>query len=255
MFSYFSLSFGFALVSLIVFAILQWLHIPAGNLVDWMIGIASFGWLLVIVTVPWNIYFDAKGVLDEANISKDKNIPVDEKQLNYVTKVSKTSIIVALALHIVSAIALYILALTGVSAVGYISSIAALLLTLLRPAVRTYKYLAMRLAMIRQQIKYPREDVIELRGRVYELEGNVKHLLEQINIENPHSLVAKQQKEWEVTRKELAILKANLAKYEAENQVAHQTLNQEAKSAISQLTEDGQFLNHAREIIRFFKTA
>ena len=45
---------------------------------------------------------------------------------------------------------------------GYVSSGAALLLTGLRPALRAYQYIATRLSMIRQQIKYPREDVCEV---------------------------------------------------------------------------------------------
>jgi hypothetical protein len=32
-------------------------------------------------------------------------------------------------------------------------------------------------------------------------------------------------------------------------------LSREARQAIAQLTTDGQFLDHVREIIRFFKTA
>ncbi len=255
MFGYYGFSFIFVILALIAYAILQWLHIPAGNFVDWFIGIASFSWLLIIVTVPWNIYFDAREVIAEANISQEKNIQVDQKQLNYVNKVSKISIIVALSLHFLSALGLYFLAVTGISAVGYISSIATLLLTFLRPAVRTYKYLATRLAMIRQQIKYPREDVIELRGKVNKLEENVKHLLTEIDLEKPDSLLAKQQNQLTNTRKELNILKATLDQSKADNEVAHQRLSQEAKSAISQLTEDGQFLDHVREIIRFFKTA
>jgi hypothetical protein len=255
MFVYVGISFGLGITALIAYAILQWLHIPVGNFVDWFIGIASFSWLLIIVTVPWNIYFDAREVIAEANISQEKKIPVDQKQLNYVSKVSKISIIVALALHILSALGLYLLSATGISPVGYISSIATLLLTFLRPAVRTYKYLATRLAMIRQQIKYPREDVIELRGKVTQLETDVKQLLKEMDLENADSLVYKQQQEWQTTRKNLANLKAQLEAFDAKNEVAHQYLSQEAKSAISQLTEDGQFLDHVREIIRFFKTA
>ena len=44
-------------VTLLGFSILQWFHVPAGNFLDWVIGGASFWWLLVIVTVPWNVYF------------------------------------------------------------------------------------------------------------------------------------------------------------------------------------------------------
>jgi hypothetical protein len=244
----YSIIFG-ALV-LLAFGILQWLHIPSGNLIDWLIGIASFWWLLVIVTVPWNIYFDAKEVIAEAAISQEKNIPVDRKQVDYVKTVARGSILLAIVLHLLSGVVLYTLAATGISAVGYVSSCATLLLTALRPAIRAYQYLAVRLSMIRQQIKYPREDVVELRDRVSILESNVTIIREKLDEE-----ANIQQQEVKITRQELARLKALLEQLQAKNQVEHEALSREAQSAIAQLTEDSQFLNHVREIIRFFKTA
>jgi hypothetical protein len=253
MFLYIGFSVGLGFLSLAAFLILQWLHIPAGSLADWFIGIASFYWLLIIVTVPWNVYFDAQEVIAEAATSREKGIAVEEKQVNYVKKAAFWSIIVAIALHFLSAIALYSLAAFGISPVGYVSSVATLLLTALRPAIRAYQYLAFRLARIRQEIQYPREDVIELRHRFNDLEFRVKGLETQMDLENPSSLVAKQQREWQESRQELARLRAVLEQFQAKNEVEHQHLSQEAKTAIAQLTEDGQFLNHVREIIRFFK--
>ncbi len=63
-----------ALLLLLTFGILQWLHIPAGSFLDWVIAGACFWWLLLIVTVPWNIHFEAKEVLAEAAESKQKGV-------------------------------------------------------------------------------------------------------------------------------------------------------------------------------------
>ncbi|WP_158054511.1 hypothetical protein [Scytonema sp. HK-05] len=41
----------------------------------------------------------------------------------------------------------------------------------------------------------------------------------------------------------------------ATNLTEHERLAREARGAIAQLSTDGQFLDHVREIIRFFKTA
>jgi tetrahydromethanopterin S-methyltransferase subunit B len=248
-------SFGTVILVLLAFSILQWFHIPAGNFLDWVIGGASFWWLLVIVTVPWNVHFQAKQVLAEGVQSTEKGIPVDEKQLAYVKILAKRSLVIAIALHLLSAIALYILAVTGVSAVGYIGSGAALLLTALRPAVSAYEYLYARLSAIRQEWTYPREDVVELRNRVEILEATVKNLEEQLNPEKPYSLAANQQTYIEETRKELARISANVEELRATNHTEHERLSREARQAIAQLSTDGQFLDHVREIIRFFKTA
>ncbi|PHM07406.1 hypothetical protein [Nostoc sp. 'Peltigera malacea cyanobiont' DB3992] len=246
---------GIVVVVLAAFGLLQWLHIPAGNFLDWVIGGASFWWLLVIVTVPWNVHFQAKEVLAEAAQSTEKGIPVDEKQVKYVTVLAKRSLWVAIALHLFSAVGLYTLAVTGISTVGYISSGAALLLTILRPAIRAYEYLYARLAMIRQEWKYPREDIFELRDRFSILEQKIQSLEDQLNPEQPYSLSATQQRFAEETRRDLARIAANLEELRATNQTEHERLGREARNAIAQLSTDGQFLDHVREIIRFFKTA
>jgi hypothetical protein len=246
---------GIVVVVLTAFGLLQWLHIPAGNFLDWVIGGASFWWLLVIVTVPWNVHFQAKEVLAEAAQSTEKGIPVDEKQVRYVTSLAKRSLWVAIALHLFSAVGLYTLAATGISTVGYISSGAALLLTILRPAIRAYEYLYARLAMIRQEWKYPREDIFELRDRFSILEQKIQSLEDQLNPEQPYSLPATQQRFSEETRRDLARIAANFEELRATNQTEHERLAREARTAIAQLSTDGQFLDHVREIIRFFKTA
>ncbi|MDF5740093.1 MULTISPECIES: hypothetical protein [unclassified Nostoc] len=246
---------GIVVVVLAAFGLLQWLHIPAGNFLDWVIGGASFWWLLVIVTVPWNVHFQAKEVLAEAAQSTEKGILVDEKQVKYVTALAKRSLWVAVALHLFSAVGLYTLAATGISTVGYISSGAALLLTILRPAIRAYEYLYARLAMIRQEWKYPREDIFELRDRFSILEQKIQSLEDQLNPEQPYSLSTTQQRFAEETRRDLARIAANLEELRATNQTEHERLGREARNAIAQLSTDGQFLDHVREIIRFFKTA
>lgn len=253
--NYLSFGFGLVILLLLAFGALQWLQIPTGSFLDWVIGTTSFAWLLTIVTVPWNIYFEAKEALAEATLSAEKGIAVDDKQVEYVKIVAQRSLWVVIALHLLSAIGLYTLAIAGISAVGYVSSGAALLLTVLRPAVRTYKYFAARLAMIRQQLKYPREDIVELRSRFNRLEETVKCLEEQLNPNDPRSWVATQQRQWEAIRNDLTRVAAAQEELRATNQGEHERLSREARQVIAQLSTDGQFLDHVREIIRFFKTA
>ncbi|WP_341735706.1 hypothetical protein [Microcoleus sp. CAWBG640] len=240
---------------LLVFAILQWLHIPAGSFIDWVIAIAIFEWLLLIVTVPWNIHFEAKEVLAQAKESTEKGIVVDDKQVKYVTVLASRSLLVAIGLHLLSAIALYTLAATGISAIGYLSSGAALLLTILRPAIRGYQYLAARLTMIRRQFLHPREDILELRSRFANLESTINNLEAKFNSNDPNSWVAIQERQQEANTRDLTRLAASLQDLTATNQAEHTKLTRDAESAIAQLTDDGKFLNHIREIIRFFKEA
>lgn len=248
-------SLGLVVILLLAFGILNWLNVPAGTFLDWVIGGASFLWLVVIVTVPWNIYFQAKEVAADAEQSQEKNIPIEAKQLGYVNRIAQRSLWIAIALHIISALVLYGLAATGISAVGYISSVAALLLTALRPVIRAYEYIATRLSMIRREFKYPREDVLELRDRVFILEEQIKYLSESLDENKADSWASNKNRQAAALRQDLSQIASSLETLRSTNQAEHQALKKEAQNAIAQLTSDGQFLDHVREIIRFFKTA
>lgn len=248
-------SAGLVLLLLLAFSILKWLAIPAGNFLDWMIGGSIFWWLILIVTVPWNIHFDAKEVLAEAEESKQKHITVDKKQLNYVQLLARRSLWMAIGLHLISAIGLYTLAIAGISVVGYVGSGAALLLTILRPAIRTYQYIAARLSMVRREFNYPRQDIVELRQRFDTLETQVNSLLNTLNPKSVDSWAAMQEKQQATLQKHLTRLASELEMLKAQNQAEHRQLSRSTETAIAQMNADGEFLHHAREIIRFFKEA
>jgi hypothetical protein len=252
---YVGFSIFLGILALITGSIVQWFNISAGNLIDWSIGIASFWWLLVIVTIPWNIYFDARETLTEAQISQEKGLEIDLKPLSYVQKIARWSIVGAIALHLISASALYLLAATGISNVGYVSSGLTLLLTILRPVIRGYQYLTARLLAIKNEIKYPREDAIELRNKVKSLETAIEKIESILDTKNPDSLVSRQQQASQENRLASLHQKALLEEYQAKNTVEHERLSRDAKNAIASLSEDSQFLGHVREIIHFIKTA
>lgn len=250
-----ALSLGLVLMLVVIFGLAQWWQIPIGNLADWVVGLASFGWLLTLTTVPWNIYFDAKGALNEATLSTENGIAVDDRQVGYVRSLARWSLRLVLGLHLATALGLYLLASTGISQLGYWGSAAALLLSGLRPAIRAYQYFATRIATIQQQFKYPREDVIWLRDRLSQAESQIQQLTAQLDIEDPASWAATEQRQRQALRQDLTVLATEATTLVATNQAEHQRLALEGRQAIAQLTTDGQFLEHVREIIRFFKAA
>ncbi len=242
-------------VIFLVFALLSWLQVPTGRFLDWVLSVIIFWWLLVLVTLPWNMHFRAKEVLGEAAASRKKNIPVNDEEVAYVKRVYQRSFVMAVLLHLASAIGLYALAATGVSVVGYIGCGAALLLTGLRPAIRAYEYVVSRLGSISREIKFPREDVLKLRGRVKHLEESVKHLQKHLNPKEADSWAAGQQKLLQALQEDVNTLRVTLENLRVQNQSEHDRLSHDAQHAIAQMSEDGQVLEHVREIIRFFKTA
>lgn len=250
-----SYCFGLTLLTILTFAALRWLNIPSGHFIDWIIGTVTLWWLLVIVTVPWNVYFEAKAVTDEAAHSTSIGIAVDAQQVKYVAKVSRNSLIVAIALHFFSAAGLFALSAAGITPVGYIGSGAALLLTVLRPTVRAYEYLWEKLLAIRHRVKYPREDVVELRNRTQMMESKVEALELQLNTSEPHSFAARMERTREELKVRLQTVTADQNDLRDENEREHQRLAYEAQNSIAKLSADSQFLDHVREIVRLIKSA
>jgi hypothetical protein len=246
---------GVVFLALLAFGILNWLQIPAGNIIDWAIGIGIFEWSIIIVTVPWNIHFSARAAVQTGKESQAEGIDVDDRQIRFASNIATRSLFVAIGLHLGTAFGLYWLAINGITPLGYLSSGAVLLLTFLRPAISTYEYLATRMAALREQFAYPRADILELRDRFQQLEYKVEGLSSQLDIDNDSSWLNIQNRRWETDRDDLARINATIADFKASNELDHRRLSAEAKQAISQITVDGQFLEHARELIRFFKTA
>ncbi len=244
-------SFITTIVVLIIFIVLQGLRIPTGHFIDWLVGIASFWWLMIIVTVPWNIHFEARAVLNDAAQSTEAGIPIKPEKVAQVTKIAKRSLWLAVGLHLVSAVGLYTLALLNISTVGYIGSGGALLLTILRPSIRGYEYLTELLSQIRQEFKYPREDVIALRLRVDQLKTKIESLENQLNPQEADSWAAQLQ----ITHKNLIKLSDSLKEFHMANQTQHSQLSHEFQNALSQVVTDGELLKHVRTALRFFKEA
>ncbi|MEO0541424.1 MAG: hypothetical protein AAFZ80_11255, partial [Cyanobacteria bacterium P01_A01_bin.105] len=248
-------SVGLGLFLLLVFAVLQWFQVPTGSALDWVIGGASFWWLAVIVTFPWDIHFQARRVLAEMGKSREREIAVGAEPQSYVQNLARRSLGVAIALHLLSTLGLYSLAALGISQLGYLSSGAALLLTGLRPAIEAYRYWGTRLTTIRQDIIYPREDIVTVRAQLNQLASQLKGIEQQLDPERDESWTAQYRRFTHTTRRQLADQLTALEKLSADNQSDHDRLSREAQQAISQLSSDSQFLEHVREIIRFFKAA
>ena len=247
--------FSITLLVLVVFAVLRGLQIPAGDLIDWVMGIAVFWWLMLIVTVPWNMHFAAKEILSEAEISERKAIKVDVQDIGYAQKIAKRYLQIAITMHVVSAVALSVFAYIGILPMGYWAALAALLLTFLRPAIRLHDYIVSKLSLIRQQIHYPREDVYELKTKVEAIDAVFKNLEHALDTKKEDSWANKVERQNKRLKDELEKLQVSLQNLKVENQSEHQQLARQLESSISKISEDSEFLQHARELIRFIKNS
>jgi len=240
---------------LLTFAGLQYLHMDTGTLVDWVIGIATVWWLTAIVVIPWNTHFAAKEVIEEARVSQEKGIAVPADSIRYAHTLARRFWWIAIGLHVGTAIALYLLAYFQITVIGYLASFAALALTFLRPAQRAYEHLAYRLRSLSNQIRYPREDVAELRDRVSVLEMRVEQLLAMLDVDQRDSWAAEQVKAVAQLRDQFSKLDHLLEEWTLQNRREHENLARQSATEIAKLSEDAQFLNQVRDLIRFVKNA
>ena len=241
--------------TLLAFGVLTYLRVPVGTIDDWVVAVLAFAWLATVTTVPWNVYFAAKAVLADAAATAGRGLAVDLVQVAYVRRLAAVSLGVAVGLHLASAEVLFLLARYGVARVGYAGAVVALLLTGLRPSAAAYRYLSERLHAIGQSWRYPAQDVAELRSRVDAVEDDLRRALAELDPDRPESVVAVQRASAAATRQALADASAEVAALRAANAADHDRLAREARSAVSQVSADGQVLDHVRELVRFFKSA
>ena len=240
---------------LLVFAGLHLLHLPAGTLVDWLAGIGVFWWLTAVVVLPWDTHFAALDVLEEARQSREKGMTVNEESVRFARQLARRFLWLAIGLHLFSALVLYLLAHYQLTVVGYAASVVALALTFVRPAQRAYAHLSRRLQALHHQIRYPREDVVELRERVLLLETEFKAVQTSLDPNEPDSWAQQQQQQLGSLHQLADRLDARLTELTRQNSRDHEALARQSAADIARLSEDAQFLNQVRELIRFVKSA
>jgi len=239
----------------LTYGVLQLFQVSVGNFTDWAIALATLWWLYVLVSLPWDLYFYARQLREDTRISSGKGIPIDPESRQYVDKLYRWSLRVALGLHGITTLVFYGLAAFNLTPLGYLSAATALLLTGVRPAIRAYQYFISRLITIQQEVFVPRPDAIDLRQQLATLTDQVEACLRQLDPKEQGSWAAKNQADQTYLRQELAMQRALLEQLQAQNELEHQRILRENQQAIAQLSVDSQFLSHVREILRFVKEA
>lgn len=247
--------FFLAIGALVLFFGLHWLHVPVGSLIDWLVGVGILWWLGVVTTLPWNAHFAALGVVEEAQASREKGIAVNEEHVAFARRMATRFRTLAVGLHLLTAAVLFVLAYFQVVAVGYPAAIAALALTFARPAARAYEHLAERLRLMKHQVHYPREDVVELRDRVQELENHLNIISTALDTEETDSWAHQLAQNQAASARHFDRLDSLVEELTRQNAREHEALARQTAQEIAKLSEDARFLNQVRELIRFVKTA
>lgn len=147
-------------------------------LLDVAAGVVCLIWLLLILRVPWDIYFEAGRVLFEMRRSAERDLAVNPVRARYVRRLRWAAGLVAVGSHLVSAAIIAWLTYRTEGRTGYYFAVFYVVATFFRPASRGYRFLMRQLGEIHSEVRYPREDVVKLRHDVEQVVEQLRSLEE-----------------------------------------------------------------------------
>src|SRR5205085_10710148 len=78
--------------------------IAAGQLLDWVMGIFCLGWLLAILKIPWDLYFQATEVSFEQQRSRERQVALQPGREEYIRTLRRRLGWLAVGAHLFSAL-------------------------------------------------------------------------------------------------------------------------------------------------------
>lgn len=208
--------------------------ISAGHLLDWVMGVLCLVWLIVLLKTPWDLYFQAHAVAFEMQRSKERQIPIAPGREAYVQTLRRRLGWLAIGAHLFSAALVAGVTYFAGGAVGYYFAVFYLVATAFRPALAGYVYLSAKLRALGQEVRYPREDVVEVRERLERQEQTLRDLAGLL----------------ERCREEL---RGETTARDAEDRdlrLRLQSLSREFESAVSRLTDNQEIIDGIQAFVR-----
>lgn len=151
--------------------------------VDTAFALGTTGLLLAVIKLPWDMYFLARRTRLELEVSiklendAEKRITVQVEDEVYIRSVEKRLLAVCVGSHVVTAVAIYGIAkLTNEQYIKEHTSLLFLGSALVRPLVSAHKYMKTRLQELMNKVKYPREDINQLRQELRSVQNEVQDL-------------------------------------------------------------------------------
>ncbi|HEY5834862.1 hypothetical protein [Streptomyces sp.] len=209
-------------------------------------GVLSLLWLLVLLTVPWNLYFRAHTVLAEIAVSREKGMEVSRERDAEATRIARVTLRAAVAGHVLTAGLVVAVTLVTDQATGYYWFAAFFLLsTFFRPAGAYFGQLRRRLGALLTDVTYPRDDVLELRVLVEQLRDGTKVL--EGKAEEQYRALA------ELRRTVDALGSSVYARADAvDRRVA--ALSREFETTVNRLTDNQEIITGLKAFLRLLRT-
>lgn len=139
-------------------------------------GLAALAWMIVLVTVPWNLYFAARQLVAEMAVSRERGITVRPAQEAEASRIARRMLRFAVGGHAGTAAVTAVISYLSGAVVGYYAAGFYLLSTAIRPAVAYFSHLRQRIAALTRETTHPRDDVASLKLKVSGLADTVDGL-------------------------------------------------------------------------------
>ena len=159
---------------------------PRGPVIWWAMvlgGAAAallFAWLIVLVTVPWNLYFAARQVVADLAVSRERGVTVRAAQEAEAARLARRMLWLALGAHIGTAVVVAVTTYLSGTTAGYYFAGFYLLSTAIRPAVAYVAHVRERITVLTRESTYPRDDVVTLKHQVDRATKAVAELREEL---------------------------------------------------------------------------
>jgi hypothetical protein len=140
--------------------------VPLATLLAIGAGGVALAWLIVLVTVPWNLYFAARQVVADMAVSRERGITVRQVQEAEAGRLARRMLWLALGAHVGTAAVVAVITYFSGATAGYYFAGFYLLSTAIRPAVAYLAHVRDRIRVLTRESAYPRDDVASLKRRV-----------------------------------------------------------------------------------------
>ncbi|MEU8679225.1 hypothetical protein [Streptomyces sp. NPDC048560] len=203
-------------------------------------------WLIVLLTVPWNLYFRAHTVLAEIRVSREKGLEVSEERDAEAARIARLMLRAAVSGHVLTACLVGAVTAAADGATGYWFAGFCLLSTFFRPAGAYFSQLRGRLGTLLKDVTYPRDDVLELRRLVAEIQSGAR-VLEERTEEQYRSLAE--------LRRTVDALGASVHERADGSDRRITALAGEFESTVNRLTDNQEIITGLKAFLRLLRTA
>jgi hypothetical protein len=170
-----------ASVTLLIAWAARVVRVPAVTLLTIAAVVIALTWLVVLVTVPWNLYFAARRAAQEMEVSRDRGIAVQSAYDAEARRISSRMLRFALGGHVGTAITATVIAYISGNKTGYYVAGIFLLATMFRPASAYFFHVRERIKVFTRESVHPRDDVITLWERMGEVSALARQTADDLH--------------------------------------------------------------------------